>query len=188
MDNQSQSIKAIFDNISLSVISFLEDQKQVGDLEFAERLGVPESSLDSWETEHAPYKLPEDYKSFLQISDGLLLTWKIIKGGSTHPLGSMHLNKLSEVQMIRLEKFKLSVVGQEYYSDDESEDGVEKPVIAAFNIDSKAQNGRVALMYKNTFDKPQVWFQDLSCCWFFIANSFTDYFRLMIMHLGLPHW
>ena len=21
-----------------------------------------------------------------------------------------------------------------------------------------------------------------------VANTFTDYFRLMIMHLGLPHW
>ena len=28
----------------------------------------------------------------------------------------------------------------------------------------------------------------MSCSWFFIANTFTDYFRLMIMHLGLPHW
>ena len=36
--------------------------------------------------------------------------------------------------------------------------------------------------------KPQIWFQDLSCKWYFIANTFTDYFRLMIMHLGLPNW
>lgn len=28
----------------------------------------------------------------------------------------------------------------------------------------------------------------MSCKWFFIANTFTDYFRLMIMHLGLPNW
>ena len=35
---------------------------------------------------------------------------------------------------------------------------------------------------------PQVWFQDLSGCWHFIAKSFTDYFRLMVMHLGIPNW
>ena len=190
MDNQSQSIRDIFDNISLSVISFLEDQKLVEDIEFAERLGIPEATLNAWEEEHSPYKLPDDYTSFLQMSDGLLLTWKILKGGLTYPLGSMHLNKLSEVQMIKLEKFKLSAVGQEYCSDDENEDQSEdkKTFITAFNIDSKVRDGRVALMYNNTYDKPQIWFQDLSCCWFFIANSFTDYFRLMIMHLGLPHW
>jgi hypothetical protein len=61
--------------------------------------------------------------------------------------------------------------------------------IVAFDIDSKAQDGRVVLLYRDsTRSKPQIWFQDLSCCWFFIANTFTDYFRLMIMHLGLPHW
>jgi tubulin polyglutamylase complex subunit 2 len=55
-------------------------------------------------------------------------------------------------------------------------------------MDSRVKDGRLALLYRDNFDKPQVWFQDLSCCWFFIANTFTDYFRLMIMHLGLPHW
>lgn len=33
-----------------------------------------------------------------------------------------------------------------------------------------------------------MWFQDLTCNWHFIANTFTDYFRLMVMHLGLPRW
>ena len=60
--------------------------------------------------------------------------------------------------------------------------------IAAFDIDSKVKDGRLALMYRGNNNKPQIWFQDLSCSWFFIANTFTDYFRLMIMHLGLPHW
>jgi hypothetical protein len=34
----------------------------------------------------------------------------------------------------------------------------------------------------------QVWFQDLSCNWHFVAPTFTHYFRLMIMHLGVPGW
>jgi len=59
--------------------------------------------------------------------------------------------------------------------------------VGAFDIDAKAKNGRLALIYRHK-DKPQIWFQDLSCQWFFIANSFTDYFRLMIMHLGIPNW
>jgi len=38
---------------------------------------VAEASLNKWEEENYPYKLPDDYKAFLQISDGLALTWKI---------------------------------------------------------------------------------------------------------------
>lgn len=43
------------------------------------------------------------------------------------------------------------------------------------------------MIYRGS-SKPQIWFQDLSCHWFFVANCFTDYFRLMIMHLGIPGW
>jgi len=35
---------------------------------------------------------------------------------------------------------------------------------------------------------PEVWFQDLSCAWSFLARSFSDYFRLMLTHVGLPGW
>ena len=63
-------------------------------------------------------------------------------------------------------------------------------MIVAFDMDQRVKDGRLALLYRGDVSKqnPQIWFQDLSCCWYFIANSFTDYFRLMIMHLGLPHW
>ena len=58
---------------------------------------------------------------------------------------------------------------------------------AAFEIDSFG--GRVAFLYLNgSNSNPQIWCQDNSCSWFFMASTFTDYFRLMIMHLGLPCW
>jgi hypothetical protein len=66
-----QSIREIFDNISLSVISFLENHVGITDVEFQERQGVAEISITKWEEENAPYQLPDDYKAFLQISDGL---------------------------------------------------------------------------------------------------------------------
>ena len=48
--------------------------------------------------------------------------------------------------------------------------------------------GSVALMYTTDDAAPEVWFRDLANQWFFIAKSFTDYFRLMVSHLGVPHW
>ena len=101
-----QSTREIFDNISLNVISFLENHIGINDVEFIERsgkyignqlpriwlghifvrisqkfffmhTGVTEMSIAKWEEENTPFQLPEDYKAFLQISDGLSLTWKI---------------------------------------------------------------------------------------------------------------
>ncbi|XP_071168630.1 tubulin polyglutamylase complex subunit 2-like isoform X1 [Mytilus edulis] len=36
--------------------------------------------------------------------------------------------------------------------------------------------------------KTEVWFLDRSLRWHFLAESFMAYFRLMLMHLGLPQW
>lgn len=112
----------------------------------------------------------------------------------------MHLNKLNQIKAIKGEKFKLSAIGKEdsdcepNSDNDTDEEGThpgkqeESKEMAAFDIDCKVKAGRLAILYRNGTTKPQVWFQDNSCKWFFVANTFTDYFRLMIMHLGLPHW
>lgn len=57
-----------------------------------------------------------------------------------------------------------------------------------FDLDTSCIAGNVALSFHESDEEPQVWFRDKSCSWYFIAASFTDYFRLMIMHLGLPSW
>ncbi len=85
-------------------------------------------------------------------------------------------------------------------------------------LDSACGYGRVALLFRRddeNFCGCGIWFQDLSSKWFFVAGklidcvktglvsgrfanfslcfffypeSFTDYFRLMILHLGIPRW
>lgn len=72
-----QSIRDIFDTISLNVIEFLQNHIGICDIEFNERSGVPEMSITKWEEENAPYQLPSDLKAFLQISDGMSLNFKI---------------------------------------------------------------------------------------------------------------
>ena len=35
---------------------------------------------------------------------------------------------------------------------------------------------------------PQVWFLDKTFDWHLLAPNFTTYFRMMLVHLGLPQW
>ena len=58
----------------------------------------------------------------------------------------------------------------------------------AFDLDDQCTWGRVVLLFPSASAAPQVWFQDLGRNWFFVAKNFTDYLRLVIMHLGLPNW
>ena len=34
----------------------------------------------------------------------------------------------------------------------------------------------------------QVWFCDRAGTWYFLAKNFMRYFRLLVLHLGLPNW
>ena len=36
--------------------------------------------------------------------------------------------------------------------------------------------------------KASVWVQDLACKWHYVSPSFTHYFRLMVVHLGIIGW
>ena len=82
-------------------------------------VGVAESTITKWEEENTPYKLPDDFKAFLQISDGLSLNWKIKKNDMVYNLGQMHLNKLREIKRIKDDKFRFASLADE---DDSSED------------------------------------------------------------------
>ena len=83
------------------------------------RAGVAEVSISKWEEENAPFKMPDDFKAFLQISDGLSLNWKIRKNDMVFNLGQMNLNKLREIKRIRDERFRFASM----VDDDNSSDG-----------------------------------------------------------------
>ena len=77
----AQTQKEVFDEISLNVISFLENHACVSDVHLIERAGVSTRDLASWEKTNQPTKLPQDLRSFLQLFDGLELRWKVMYQG-----------------------------------------------------------------------------------------------------------
>lgn len=170
---------ALQDEISLSVISFLERHAGITDVQYFERPPCASRDIENWERAHYPCVLPEDFKSFLRLSDGLLLKWSIKQGELTQPLGCMQVNDIANLLPCPR---GCSAPGKGVFATV----GEEPPeCVAAFELDSNALDGRLALLYRvGALTKPQVWFQDLSTTWFFIAHTFTDYFRLMMMHLG----
>ena len=60
-----QSVRDIFDIISLNVMGFLDNHIGISDVDFVERSGVAEMSVAKWEEENTPAQLPEDFKAFL---------------------------------------------------------------------------------------------------------------------------
>jgi hypothetical protein len=46
-------------------------------VEYTNNLPASVRDISAWEKDNHPYGLSEDIKSFLQVSNGLLLKWKI---------------------------------------------------------------------------------------------------------------
>ena len=40
----------------------------------------------------------------------------------------------------------------------------------------------------NPAQHPKIWLLDRALRWHFLASTFSQYFRMMLMHLGLPQW
>eukprot|EP00919_Chromeraceae_sp_WS-2016_P056470 GHVR01134075.1.p1 GENE.GHVR01134075.1~~GHVR01134075.1.p1 ORF type:complete len:225 (+),score=48.31 GHVR01134075.1:210-884(+) len=178
-------------------------------------------SVNQWEDDNN-HTLPDDMKSFFQVSDGLTLTWTNNANKGTY-IGCISVNPL--VDIIKIPSTNL--YSEDCISDNDDEDAAshdsdfiltnylsdtlpkrrvfagkdgllfERCVECAYDLDSMCDSGRFALVYfKNiththmsTFtQKPQIWFMDLAGDWVFIANDFSDYFRLLVTHLGLPRW
>jgi hypothetical protein len=72
----------------------------------------------------------------------------------------MHLNKLRDIKKIKGETFVFSRIGadDEDSSDDNEADPEKQKEIHAFDIDSECKDGRLALIYRGTHTKPQIWF------------------------------
>lgn len=58
-----------------------------------------------------------------------------------------------------------------------------------FELEHCGNNERVCLVnFRHPSNTYSIWFLDRSFRWHFLAQSFTDYVRLMLVHLGLPKW
>lgn len=68
-----------------------------------------------------------------------------------------------------------------------------------FELDPCQGLGKVCLVYQQpgarkestsdpALDQPRIWLLDRCFEWHFIAEDFTTYFRMMLVHKGLPQW
>lgn len=168
---------------------------------------VSSIALAQWERLHSPYKLPQSLKSFLSITNGVSLRWDAKWGGpdtetdKTIPIGALLFNSLQDIVPLPLQldpdgdaAAAICAAFDEVATSDPSlgikpgTAALQQARWAAFDLDTSCACGRVALFYVLGDAQPQVWFQDLACHWHFLAASFADYFRLAVMHLGLPNW
>eukprot|EP00238_Polyblepharides_amylifera_P014315 CAMPEP_0196586754 /NCGR_PEP_ID=MMETSP1081-20130531/55428_1 /TAXON_ID=36882 /ORGANISM="Pyramimonas amylifera, Strain CCMP720" /LENGTH=293 /DNA_ID=CAMNT_0041908733 /DNA_START=140 /DNA_END=1018 /DNA_ORIENTATION=- len=190
------------DKYTLAVISLLENHQAVYNVDFKPQPPCNLTDIVAWQSRSSPQKLPLDIEAFFYVSNGFDLKWNGMLRGVSFPVGNLHINSIREMVSVPFDHWPEDDLndtlvvgnGRKKTSNKQKKDGAAKmaPSVftakAAFDLDSTCTCGRVCLLYVDGDDAPSVWLQDLACSWSFIASSFSEYFRLMLTHQGVPNW
>ncbi|XP_067004821.2 tubulin polyglutamylase complex subunit 2 [Anabrus simplex] len=161
--------------------------------------------LSSWEQRHC-CTLPDDIRQFFLSSDGFMLSWNYEYAGDVIPVGRMRINSIAEVR--RLAGIKNSgdvdcptLLDIEICNQDDSRSpSNQRPNFGVkckiFELDHCDGIAKVCLVYLDKTETgsdpkkedPTVWLLDRCFEWHYLAEDFSQYFRMMLVHQGLPQW
>jgi tubulin polyglutamylase complex subunit 2 len=198
-------------DLSFHVFTFIESLPGFCSIHKDIQPGCSSSSLESWHRNKSPITLPRDLVGFLQFNDGLSVRWKALNVHSEITVGSFNFNSLKDMIFLDdappIPRCSLNVEG------DEGNIPSSAPTVhqrVALLIERHQKVGDVALVYDldgegnvllghaGSFE-PEVWFRDnrvasgaqgadLPSPWHYVARSFSCYYRLAIVHLGIIGW
>ncbi|KAL4715215.1 hypothetical protein ACJJTC_012262 [Scirpophaga incertulas] len=140
-------------------------------------------AISTWEQRHSAV-LPEDLRNFYASTDGFNLTWHYkYSADEILPVGSIRVNTLNELYLSPALKDLLDFALTRPTSGP-------RPVLntksKVFELDTCRTIGKVCLVF--TGGSWSVWLATREGSWGWLADSFTHYFRMALVHLGLPGW
>ncbi|XP_064620032.1 tubulin polyglutamylase complex subunit 2-like [Lineus longissimus] len=196
MTSGTTTLSNTMDQLLLGVIKSLEKRRGVCDVKISKRPHQKHEILN-WEQKHSCL-LPDDIKSFYLSTDGFLLQWSAKLNDTKVPVGRMEINAITNVSRITGTGGGKDVPStRDIESDDDEDDDPDIPHFDSrsriFELDPCDGHGKVCLVYNGTktgipATKASIWFLDRALIWHFLSENFTAYYRLMVMHLGLPQW
>jgi tubulin polyglutamylase complex subunit 2 len=197
--------RMIFDKVSLGIISYLETLDECHEIQFQCAKEASNYDITLWEKKNSPLKLPNDLKKFYStVFNGFTLQWNIEEGNSSViTVGEMKVNPVEE---IKIQSFDVFFV-QSYLPADIIPPSMSNCTM--YSLDSDCSVGTVVLLYRHSppgssssdvvllsdnssssspLNSPEIWLLTTTCQLIYICSSFTQYFRLMVSHLGIYQW
>ncbi|GBP36823.1 Tubulin polyglutamylase complex subunit 2 [Eumeta japonica] len=162
---------------------FVEADPRVCNVSVERRMPCDRVVIANWEQRHSAC-LPEDLRNFYASTDGFQLTWNYkYSADEILPVGTIKVNCLNDLCMSPTLKDILDSSQSSHYSG-------QRPVLntksKVFELDSCRNIGKICLIY--TGGMWSVWLAARDGAWGWLTDSFTHYFRMALVHLGLPGW
>ncbi|XP_022116464.1 tubulin polyglutamylase complex subunit 2 [Pieris rapae] len=174
---------SFYENITLGVTKLLESDPRISNVAVERRTPCDRIIISNWEQKHSAV-LPDDLRNFYNSTDGFQLTWHYkYSADEILPVGSIRINSLNELYLTPGLKDLLD------FSLTRQTSGP-RPILNTkskiFELDLCRNIGKVCLIY--TGGSWSVWLVTREGAWGWLADSFTHYFRMSLVHLGLPGW
>lgn len=190
-------IKSYIEQLTINVVKYLDNKNGVSQVKNETKCPAEKPAVLMWEQKNS-LLLPDDLKSFYLTSNGFHLTWSVqIEGrDSTVPVGRMHINPVASLSRLENGTREGTHVQPSLWDLDLSEElnnGRKLPSFCdsrIFELDACEGIGKVCLVFNEVGNDfvMSIWFLDRSLHWHFLCDTFLAYYRLMLMHLGLPQW
>ncbi|XP_078493384.1 tubulin polyglutamylase complex subunit 2-like isoform X1 [Ciona intestinalis] len=188
-------VEELIERLTLGVATTLEKRPGVSDVSLSKFPQAERHILVGWEQRNSCI-LPDDLKSFYLTTNGLLLTWKVNINDTKVPVGEMKINSINELTKLS-HAGSTATMGSNVTIADVEHEGDDEPHFDGrsriFELDACNGVGKVCLVYMKAVpglpaQNAEIWFLDRSLCWSHLSTNFTTYYRLMLMHMGLPQW
>ncbi|XP_053988070.1 tubulin polyglutamylase complex subunit 2 [Hylaeus volcanicus] len=198
---------SFYENLTLGVVKILENIVYVKNVRVERRNGCECTAIASWEQRHCCL-LPEDVRNFYASIDGFQLLWNLEIAGEEFSVGRMEVGSLSSLKRYSGKEPQAESSRPETDPErSETEPGSsasQENAIALPSADSRgckmfeiarcfpeSGKAKVYLVYraKPEQESPGIWLhREDADRWYHLADTFTVYFRMMLVHLGLPLW
>ncbi|CAH1394118.1 unnamed protein product [Nezara viridula] len=187
------SEEQFYDDLTLNLIKSLDWIPGVHNIKLDKRQPCEKTSILAWEQRQC-CQLPLDLKNFYLSVDGFELTYDFRYAGELLTVGRLCINSLMDLRRI----YGYSIIEQSgellpSLKDLDIVNTVEgKPSFGPnskiFELDYNEGVSMVCLVYNDSSHAQEIWFLDRSLNWFKLASNFSQYFRMMLYHHGLPEW
>jgi tubulin polyglutamylase complex subunit 2 len=195
---QAPSDDAFYENLTLGLIKVLDNIPRVTNINYDKRNPAERNSVNAWESRHN-VNLPSDMKSFYLCTDGFCLFWSYEYSASDiKRVGKIHIPHLIQITLVRenLESIMTSpgnLPPAKSSTTSSSNDAIPQlnltPKSKIFELSTILDVAKVVMVYEIPESSPRIYLLELDTLKLqFLADTFSEYLRMAIAHLGLPYW
>ena len=194
--NQDE-LKTIFNEITWNVVEYIESYEEVLSVQINLKNAALFSDMLAWEEKNVPYRLPEDLKCFYSTFNGVEMEWKVGVNGKDPVVGIIKVPEIKDL-ISSSKPFRTHSAAFLLSSDIDEGDTylvytVPRPTTGSSSSSGMRSYSESLSTFRsgsnliNMFET-EIWFRDNNNEWHFICFTFTQYLRLMVVHLGIIGW